>query len=67
MSYHSLIPDQLIHFASRLAFLAWLRTMPIPFHARLRIYFAWLDYNSVSYTAEEIDSLHIQEKIVEPE
>jgi hypothetical protein len=31
--------------------------MPVPFHDRLRVYFSWLDYNSASYTADEIDSL----------
>jgi len=66
MSYFQLIPDSLLLPTSRLAFLAWLRSVPIPFHSRLRIYFAWLDYNSISYTAEEIDSLNFREYIIEP-
>jgi hypothetical protein len=67
MSYFNLIPPTLLLSTSRIAFLAWLRSVPIPFHSRLRIYFAWLDYNSISYTPEEIDSLNFPEKIVEPE
>jgi len=57
LSYFHLIPDHLLRRHSRTAFLAWLRTMPVPFHDRLRVYFSWLDYNSASYTADEIDSL----------
>jgi hypothetical protein len=67
MSYLQLIPDTILEASDRSAFLNWIRSMPLPFHARLRIYFAWLDYNSASYTADEIDSLNIREKIVEPE
>ena len=67
MSYFQLIPDQLLAPTSRQPLMAWIQSLPIDFHARLRLYFAWLDYNSASYTAEEIDSLHIQEKILEPE
>jgi len=66
MSYFQLIPDPLLLPASRLAFLAWLTSAPIPFHSRLRIYFAWLDYNSASYTAQEIDSLKPKEDFIEP-
>jgi len=62
MSYSSLIPATLLGPSDRIPFLAWLRTMPLPFHARLRIYFAWLDYNSASYTDDEIQSLALVEE-----
>lgn len=58
MSYFRLIPDDLLLPSQRTEFLAWLNSIPIPFFARLRIYFAWLDFNSASYSADEIDSLH---------
>lgn len=67
MSYLSMIPVDLQSLESRQAFLTWLRSMPITFHQRLRIYFEWLDLHAESYTAEEIDSLKVEEKIVEPE
>lgn len=67
MSYLSLIPVDLQSLEQRQAFLTWLRSMPITFHQRMRIYFVWLDLHAASYTAEEIDSLNVKEKIVEPE
>jgi hypothetical protein len=61
MSYFRLIPDDLILPSQKTAFLAWLTYMPISFNSRMHIYFAWLDYNSASYSADEIDSLRDQE------
>ena len=57
MSYFQLIPEGLLLAQDRVAFLAWLNSLPLTFFTRLRIYFAWLDYNSANYTADEIDSL----------
>jgi hypothetical protein len=62
MSYISFVPPVLLALEKRSAFLDWLRSMPVTFHARLRIYFDWLDLNAVDYTADEIDSLKTPEK-----
>lgn len=67
MSYFRLIPDHLLLPSQRSAFLAWLHSTPIPFFARLRIYFAWLDYNSASYSDDEIDSLQHNKFPYEPD
>jgi hypothetical protein len=66
MSYFQLIPDQLLAPTSRQPLMAWIQSLPIDFHARLRLYFAWLDYNSASYTAEEIASLSDTDGPTEP-
>ena len=58
MSYFQFIPEHLLLAHDRIAFLAWLRTLPVAFHSRLRVYFAWLDFHSASYTADEIESLN---------
>jgi hypothetical protein len=67
LSHLALIPTDLRALDQRLQFLVWLRSMPITFHQRLRIYFEWLDLHAVAYTTDEIDSLNVKEKIVEPE
>lgn len=67
MSYLSLIPTDLRALDQRLQFLAWLRSIPISFHQRLRIYFEWLDLHQASYTSDEIASLNVKETIIEPE
>jgi hypothetical protein len=62
MSYISFVPPELLALEKRSAFLVWLRNLPVTFHARLRVYFDWLDLNAVAYTADEIDSLKAPEK-----
>ena len=42
-------------------FLLWLRSLPISFHDRLHIYFAWLNHFEQPYTTDEIDSLKPQQ------
>jgi hypothetical protein len=59
MPYISMIPRHLLALDQRQPFLDWLRSLPITFHARLRIYFDWLDLNASPYTPDEIDSLSI--------
>ena len=67
MSYISLIPVNLQPLEQRSTFLHWLRSMPVTFDQRMRIYFQWLDLNGASYTPDEIHSLNLKEKIVEPQ
>lgn len=62
MDYITFIPHDLLALENRSSFLDWLRSMPVAFHSRLRIYFDWLDLNAVAYTADEIDSLKTPEK-----
>lgn len=57
MPYLELIPERLLLPQHRDEFLSWLRSMPLEFFDRLRIYFAYLDYNHTYYTPDEIDSL----------
>lgn len=66
MSYVSLIPKNLLALEQKEAFLDWLRSMPITLHARLRVYFSWLDLHDQPYTPDEIDSLKpVPVKIIE--
>jgi len=61
MPYIKLIPDILLAAEQRVAFLSWLRSMPITHLQRLRIYFSWLDLHQFHYTADEIHSLNTPE------
>lgn len=61
MAYVSFIPLELRALEKRSEFLEWLRSLPVTFHARLRVYFDWLDLNGAPYTPDEIDSLETPE------
>lgn len=65
MSYMVFLPDELKQLQKRLEFITWLRSLQIPFMARMRIYFEWLDQHNAAYTADEIDSLKTKEKVDE--
>lgn len=55
-SLWDIIPADFESIQERSSFLAWLRSVPLSFHSRIDIYFRWLDYHRLSYTADEIDS-----------
>jgi hypothetical protein len=60
MSILETIPPTLLDVLARPQFIVWLQSLPIDFHARLTIYFWWLDYFLLPYTPDEINSLKEQ-------
>lgn len=60
MSLRDAIPADLLQFVHRPQFIVWLQSLPINFHARLQLYFYWIDFHQVPYTPDEIESLKEQ-------
>ncbi len=57
MSYLNVVPPPLLELTARPQFIDWLKSVPVPFHDKLRCYFAWLDYNDAAYTDPDLIDL----------